>query len=155
MFCLSLHFGSHRKLDPGRRCPRQPHTGALAVRSSHGGSVLPSSQLPSLAPHGPRHRPAIAAAQPNRGACGSGSSGAQSLRGIATGPGRLRLGVRALVPKGSGWNPGATAVEGPPNRRRQRAWRSPGPSPCPLRAPCHHAPTGGAAHHSSCDPVRV
>ena len=70
MFCLSLHFGSHRKLDPGRRCPRQPHTGALAVRSSHGGSVLPSSQLPSLAPHGPRHRPAIAAAQPNRGACG-------------------------------------------------------------------------------------
>jgi hypothetical protein len=25
MFCLLLHFGSHRKLDPGRRCPRQPH----------------------------------------------------------------------------------------------------------------------------------
>ncbi len=24
-FCLFITFGSHRKLDPGRRCPRQPH----------------------------------------------------------------------------------------------------------------------------------
>ena len=53
---------------------------------------------------------------------------------MATGPGRLRLGVTvaSLDPRGSGWNPGATAVEGPPNRRRQLARMAiPGPFTLP------------------------
>jgi hypothetical protein len=121
---------------PHSQWPRARRRGlksVTAVRSSHGGSVFPSSQLPSLAPHGPRHRPAFAAAQPNGGACGPAGLGVCTASPRA--PAGLDSESRALVPKGSsGWNPGATAVEGPPNRRRQRAWRSPGPSPCPLRA---------------------
>ena len=29
---MFITFGSHRKLDPGRRCPRQPHTGVHVRR---------------------------------------------------------------------------------------------------------------------------
>ncbi len=46
MFCLLFRFGSHRKLDPGGRCPRQPHT--VCTLGEHKSYLKYSQSLMSL-----------------------------------------------------------------------------------------------------------